>query len=123
MEKRMTSYTLEDLAQARQNLARLQEKWSNDTSNNPNKYRSDLQIARAQVEMIEQELKAEGIIPLTEKEKLELELDQRFPHARSKEIVEYDGRRYRRRFYPRERSRSRKTITLWGKYWEPLDDS
>jgi len=40
-----------------------------------------------------------------------------FPEARSKEIVEYQGKYYQRRYVPLEKSRSRQTVTDWGKDW------
>jgi hypothetical protein len=42
------------------------------------------------------------------------------PMLGSTEIVEFEGRRYQRRFYPLERSRSRKTVTEWGREWLEL---
>jgi len=74
------------------------------------------------VREIESPLKESGALPKTEHEKLESELDRLFPNARSKEIVEHEGRRYQRRFTPLERSRSRKSVTAWGKSWDKVQD-
>jgi hypothetical protein len=74
------------------------------------------------VREIEQYLKDGGIFELTEMERLEKELDRAFPNAQSKEVIEYNGKKYRRRFWPLEKSRSRKTVTEWGKSWEPVEE-
>jgi hypothetical protein len=118
----MTTYTLEDLEQAKASLAAWNRRFDDYTGNNPGKYESDLQSARALVSEIEAALKADGTIPLSEREKLENTLDLLFPNARSKEIVEHEGQRYERRFTPLERSRSRKTVAVWDRYWLKLPD-
>ena len=46
--------------------------------------------------IIEDALKADGAISLTEKEQLEKELDAAFPNAKSKQVVEHGGRRFQR---------------------------
>jgi hypothetical protein len=71
---------------------------------------------------IERYLKDLGVLELTDKEKLEKELDRAFPDAQSKEVVEYNGKKYMRRFFPIEKSRSRKTVKEWGKSWEPVKE-
>jgi hypothetical protein len=60
--------------------------------------------------------------PKTDRQKLEAELDAQFPNAQSREIVEYQGKHYRRRFAPRSVSRSRKTVTEWSRWWEQVKD-
>jgi hypothetical protein len=59
--------------------------------------------------------------PLTEKELLDKELDEAFPNAQSKQIVEHKGRKYRRRFWPLDKSRSGKTVHEWGCDWIEID--
>ncbi|MCT2581149.1 MAG: hypothetical protein E5X23_08345 [Mesorhizobium sp.] len=118
----MTTFTIDDLERAKANLERWTQSFDDYTGNNPDKYQSDIKSARVEVREIEAALKADGTIPLTEREKLENTLDRLFPNARSKEIVEHEGQRYERRFTPLERSRSRKTVTVWDRYWVKLSD-
>jgi hypothetical protein len=117
----MSDFTLEDLDQARQEQ-RLWEKRSADSnSNNPDRFRGQINAARARVRRIESELKRAGVLPLTQQEILEAELDRQFPNARSREIVEYEGKKYQRIFTPLQRSRSRKTVTEWGRSWRLVE--
>ncbi|MER9232909.1 hypothetical protein NKI56_12515 [Mesorhizobium sp. M0622] len=113
----MTNYTLADLEQAEAELAAWNRRFDDYSGNNPDKYQADIKSARARVREIEFALKADGAIPKSEHETLETMLDRIFPNARSKEIVEYEGQKYQRRFTPLERSRSRKSVTSWDKSW------
>ena len=113
-------YTQEDLTDAREVLKSWQEKFDRYTGNNPDKYHSDIKSARRTVRLIENALKASGQIPLTEREQLERDLDASFPNTESEQIVELQGRRYQRKFWPLERSRSRKSVTEWGRGWEEV---
>ena len=72
--------------------------------------------------IIEDALKADGAISLTEKEQLEKELDAACPNAKSKQVVEHGGRRFQRRFWPVEKSRSGKSVTEWGRGWTEVPD-
>ena len=114
-------YTLDDYEKAKAELAHWQRVWENYTGNNPNKYHADIKAAAEKVRAIKQHLQNTGVLELSEKEKFEKELDLAFPNAKSKEIVEYKGKKYRRRFFPLEQSRSGKTVTAWGKRWELVD--
>ena len=115
-------YTLEGLQQAREDLERWQERWADSNSNNPNKYRGALNAARSRVRLIERVLKQNGTLPLTEQEELDKQLDAKFPKARSKEIVEHNGKRYQLRFSPAIRSRSGR-VKEWDKSWVLLEES
>lgn len=114
----MALYTLADLEKAQLELDREIERWDNYNGNNPNKYQSDIKSARQQLLHIEEQLKSAGTIPLSDKEKLNRELDQLFPNASSKEIVKHNGVSFIKRFRPREKSRSGKTVTAWVAWWE-----
>lgn len=114
--------SLEDLEGARRDLARWNERFDNYSGNNPNKYQSDIRAARQRVRDLEDDLKAAGALPRSAQEQLESELDRVFPNAKSKPVVEYQGRKYLRRFWPLERSNSHKTVTRWGKGWELMKD-
>lgn len=114
----MSGYTLEDYDRARAELARWNEAWDSYTGNNPEKYRGDVMAALRKVREIEASLKNAGLLELTEQERLDLELSRTFPNAQSKEVVAYEVKQYRLRFYPLEKSRSGKTVTEWGRRWE-----
>lgn len=115
-------YTKEDLERARAELKDWQDRFNRYSGNNPEKYQSDIRTARRKVREIEEALKASGELPLSEQEKFAAMLDKAFPNARSREVVEYEGRKYQRRFYPLEKSRSGKTVTEWGKGWIDITD-
>jgi len=115
-------YTADDLEKAREALRAWEDRFDRYTGNNLDKYQSDIKAARREVRMIEGALKADGAISLSEKEQLEKELDAAFPEATSKQIVEHGGRRFQRRFWPVEKSRSGKTVTEWGRGWTEVQD-
>jgi len=71
--------------------------------------------------MIERELKNAGIIEMTDQEKLNIELDKLYPNARSTTIVEHNGQKYQIRYFPLEKSRSRKTVKEWGHEWVQVE--
>lgn len=114
--------TQEDLDAARRDLTVWNERFQNYSGNNPDKYKSDIKAARRRIRELESKLKASGILPLSVQEQLEAELDRAFPAARSKQIVEHKERKYQLRFWPLERSNSRKTVTEWGKSWEDVTE-
>lgn len=118
----MTIFTPAELEQAKADLAVWNKRFDEYTGNNPDKYQADIRSARERVREIESALKEAGVLPKTEHEKLESTLDRMFPNARSKEMVEYEGQRYQRRFTPLEQSRSRKSVTAWGKSWTKVRD-
>lgn len=118
----MTNYTLADLQAAKDELAAWNKCFDDYTGNNPDKYQSDMRSARARLREIESALKTAGAIPRSEHEQIESTLDRMFPNACSQEIVEYEGRKYQRHFTPLERSRSRKSVTVWGKSWAKLQE-
>jgi len=82
---------------------------------------TEAKLVAKKVREIEEDLKRRGIIPYTDHELAEASLDAAFPNAQSKEIVTYNGRRYLRRFYPVEKSKTGKTVRKWGKEWVLLD--
>ncbi len=113
------TYTLEDLEQARAELRVHSDRFANYSGNNPNKYRSDTDMAGMKVEMIEASLKASGVLPKSEQELLEERIDAAFPKARSKDIVEFEGQKYQLRYWPKHKSRSGK-VKEWAHGWELL---
>lgn len=116
------TYTLEDLEKAKETLALLEDRDSNDTSGNPEKYHTKIATARQEVYQMEKALKASGGIPRTNHEQIEQELDDAFPKASSRQVVELKGERYQRLFQPLTKSRSGKTVTSWRAYWLKLED-
>lgn len=112
--------TIAELEAAEKELTIAENRWENYDGNNPNKHRAALSDAMAKVSTLRQALKATGELPLTEHEKLEQKLDGLYPNAQSKQIVEFEGRRYRRTFTPVSKSLSGKTVKAWQKSWFPL---
>lgn len=110
-------HTLDDYEKAKAEAKKWTDTFDRYTGNNPDKYQSDIKIARAKLREIEQDLKSRGLLVMNEKEKLEAELDKHFPEAESKQIVEYKGKSYQRKYFPLEKNRSRKAVTGWGKSW------
>jgi hypothetical protein len=121
-EKEVTLYSLEDLEKAQKSLLAWVDRFDRYSGNNPNKYQSDIKAARRQVSMIEEALKSSGSLVMTEKEHIERELDSEFPDTKSKQIVEHQGRKYQRRFWPIEKSRSGKKVMEWGRGWDDVTD-
>lgn len=116
-------YSLDDLARAKRELAELVEQESRYNGNNPNKYAAGIRSLVRQRDQIAADLKRRGEIPETAEEELARRLDAAFPNARSRQVVTFEGTRYRKRFRPAERSRSGKTVTRWDFWWEPVGES
>lgn len=81
-------YTIEDHAAAKARLESLNQRWENYDGNNPNKYTADIAAARADLHLIEEGLKQTGLLPRTEIEERDLQLDKAFPNTQSKQAVE-----------------------------------
>lgn len=114
--------TLEGLEEAKQHLDRLEERDSMDTSGNPDKYTTRICQARDEVHRITESLKRQGVISYSEKELQNRKLDAAFPNARSKDIVEFEGKRFQKRFSPATKSRSGKTVYRWNTWWQELPE-
>ncbi|MBD7962401.1 hypothetical protein [Comamonas avium] len=112
--------SLIDLATAEAELKRWDDAYANDSSNNPNKYEAQRRDARRAVRRISENLKNLGVIEKSESEKLTDELDRLYPNAHSKKKVNYNGVMYQIRYFPLEKSRSRKTVKEWGHEWVEL---
>lgn len=113
-------YTLDDYNAAKDKLQALNQRWENYSGNNPDKYRTSITEAEAKVRVIDAALKADGTLERTPREDLERRIDLAFPNARSKQAVEFEGRRYIRRFIPSRKSLSGKTVKEWDKFWEDV---
>ncbi|MBU6141856.1 hypothetical protein KGO95_01890 [Patescibacteria group bacterium] len=91
-------------------------------SNNPNAGRARQQAADRRLRTVEQALKQSGKIEKTPEERLTEELDQVYPNAKSKTVVEYQGKKYQVRYFPLETSRTGKTVFEWGHQWVPFSE-
>lgn len=121
-QAKMTDYTLSDHAKAVQDLARLNEKWENYSGNNPNKFRADIEAAKATLARVERALKDTGVLPRTAQEQRDAALDKAYPNALTRQIVEWEGQRFQKRYTPVATSRSGKTVLEWKGFWVPLAD-
>ena len=68
----------------------------------------------------EEKLKLSGELPMTDLEKINFKLDELYPNAKSKTIVEYEGVKYQVRYFPAQTSRSGKTVQEWANQWSPI---
>jgi len=87
---------------------------------NPDAGKAEADALRVAIYQAERELKKRGELPATEMDRITWILDERYPYAGSKDVVKYEGQRYRKRFRPLVTSRSRKTVYFWATYWEKL---
>lgn len=113
---------LEKLREAREKLALANGRWENYDGNNPNKYQTDIADARAEVHRLESLCKQQGLIELSEEEALWARIDAVYPEASSRQIVEFEGACYQRRFSPVSTSRSGKTVKGWRASWVRLEE-
>lgn len=112
--------TLEDLEAAKARMEAAEKRWESYDGNNPDKYQGERRAAREALTSIEKDLKRLGLLAPTEAEQANAVLDRAFPDAKSKEVVTFEGYRYRRRFIPATRSNSGKSVRTWEKTWERL---
>ena len=117
------NWSLDDLENVKTELAELVERETRYSGNNPEKFSSGIRALVRQRDEITADLKQRGILPEKDEEALIRRLDDAFPHAASKQVVEFEGMRYRKRFRPAETSRSGKTVTHWEHWWEQVDNS
>lgn len=62
-------------------------------------------------------LKAQGILPISEVERISSILDVQYKGTRSNSTVEYDGNQYKRQFSPLKLTKSGKNVQKWAKFW------
>ena len=115
--------TIEDLETARANLKKALDRWEAYDGYNPNKHRAAVADARVVVHELEAQLKAAGVLELSDHEKLCKALDERFPDAQSRQVVEHEGRKYQRKFTPVATSLSGKSVKAWNGTWVELPQS
>ena len=113
-------HTLDELRTAKAALETAERQWENYDGNNPNKYRSSVTDARVKVREIEADLTARGLLARSDREELAHRIDHAFPNARSGRIVEFEGKRYKRRYTPRGKSLSGKTVYGYDGSWDEV---
>jgi hypothetical protein len=62
-------------------------------------------------------LKAQGVIPISEVERISAILDVQYKGTRSNTTVEYNGEKYKRQFSPLKLTKSGKNVQKWAKFW------
>lgn len=122
VDNAMPPYTLEDYSVAKAALESLSTKWENYSGNNPNKYRAEIEAAKAKLYAVETDLKARGLIARTPAEELDVLLNAAFPNARSRAVVEWQGKKFKCLFSPISKSVSGNTVNVWKKHWEEICD-
>ena len=55
--------------------------------------------------------------PTPEEEKISRELDELYPHAKSRTAVEYKGKCYQIKYFPITRSDDGQKVKEWGHRW------
>jgi len=110
-------YSIADLEEARAKLRAVEEKWVRYSGNNPDKYHGERNAARDAVAYLEDCLKEAGILRRSTIEVLNRNLDAAFPDARHKDVVQFEGEYYERRFTPGTKSRSGNVLS-WDKIWK-----
>ena len=108
---------LEQLTEAEAELRGVLDRFDSYMGNNPNKYRSRIKNARKRCDYLITLCKIKGLIPHTEYELLNAKLNAAFPNAKSKQIVELDGVKYKNTYTPAQLSNSRKTVKSWHQEW------
>jgi hypothetical protein len=109
-------YTLADLEEARRR----------DTTDraNPRRVMREIYEINENVERIREALIEQGdIVPPpeeVERRRINAALDQLYPDARSKSVVEFEGAKYTRRYSPKRLSNSGKTVWEWRAWWEKV---
>ena len=113
---------LEKLREARAQLALANRRWENYDGNNPNKYHASIAEARAAVHRLENLCKQQGLIELSAEEVLWARIDAAYPDAKSRQLVDFEGACYQRRFSPVSTSLSGKTVKDWRASWVRLEE-
>lgn len=117
-----TIYTFDDLEKARAEFEHWSDLWTNEHSmNKPNKYDQEAGQAAKHLREVEGYLKSVGLLSYTDDELAQETLNEKYPNAKSRDIVKLNGVRYQKRFIPKKRSKTGKTVKEWHTFWENLD--
>ena len=114
------NYTLVDYEKAKADLAGHDARWDSYLGNNPEKGRSARNACLTRMQVIEANLKAAGVLPQSDQEKLEQALDRAFPNAKNNQVIEFADKKYQRTFTPTARSNSGKSVTQWTSSWRTI---
>lgn len=109
--------TLKDLEATKAELDHLIERDGLDTSGNLDKYHSRISAKREEIHALTIRLKASGVIPYSDEERLWLQLDRLHPNAANGVTVNHEGKRYVKVLTPRSKSRSGRTVYTWNARW------
>lgn len=82
---RKPKYTLEDFEKAKVELRSWVDRFDRYSGNNPNKYQSDIKAARRHVRVVEETLKATGLVQLSDTDFIEKKFDVAVPNAAGKQ--------------------------------------
>lgn len=104
-------YTPQDYYDADEALDQVLESWEGGTVP-----RREVDQAESKLAEVIAYLRSNGTMPKTRHELLEEKLDLFFPDAASREMVEYQGERYQRRFKPLKRGKGGGVVE-WERYW------
>lgn len=111
-------FTLEDLERERN--------WDGGFGSNNQGAESRKQRAHMdRLKEIEWSLIEQGILKEpepTEEQKLNMELDELYPDAESRTIIEHNGKKYQIKYFPKRTSLSGKTVKQWGHTWALIEE-
>ena len=113
-------YSLKDLENARAALNCCVEAFDKALPTCQDQLSAKVRAASRKVQEIESFLKMHGMIEPNPQQKLQDALENRFPNAEHRDIVEYQGKLYKLRYYPEEKCRSGWGVKKWGKRWEEI---
>lgn len=115
-------YSLDDLEKARANFEYFSDLWSREHSENKsNKYDAEARQSSEHLREVEEYLKSNGLLAYTDDELAQETLNYKYPLAKSRDVVSLNGIRYQKRFYPKKRSKTGKTVKEWRTEWVNLD--
>lgn len=118
-------YNLEDLKTAQEEFEYWSELWAQEYSEKQLTNRYDTQAKKASLKLkeIEDYLKSNGVIAYTKDELANESLNSKYPNAKSRDVQQFNGVRYQKRFFPVKKSKSGKTVKEWRTAWINLDAS
>lgn len=115
-------YTVEDLEAARAELERCVAAFDSALRTYHEELSARVRAASRRVGEIENYLRMQGLIEGNPQQRSQGALDSVFPNAQHGDIVQYQGKRYRLRYFPEAKCRSGWGVKKWGKRWEELGD-
>tara|TARA_B110000503_G_C6757912_1_gene254235 strand:+ start:84 stop:458 length:375 start_codon:yes stop_codon:yes gene_type:complete len=120
-DKPKATFTYEEFTGTDKTLQTLNERLHRSVMSDSMRSLKDSGDIRESISKYLIQCKKDGILDYTDKEWLDICIDDEHPNTNSKEVVIFEGKRYRRRFKPAYTSRSGKSVYRWSKSWELLD--